>query len=89
VPSLSSVKLSLPDAFVLNDINLLQFLWHLMAPYGTLCSERYMNFTKQYCSLRFIIFVIFCITIPQILVTKQMFSVQIYSDVRDGFVGRS
>lgn len=68
-------------------------LWHLMAilvaPYGTLCSERYLNFTKQYSSLRFIIFIIFCIALPQILGTKQLFSVQMYFDARDGVVGRS
>jgi len=39
----------------------------LMAPYGTLCSEKYLNFTKQFSSQRFIIFVIFCIAISQIL----------------------
>ena len=38
-----------------------------MAPYGTLCSEKYLNFTKQFSSQRFIIFVIFCIAISQIL----------------------
>jgi len=30
----------------------------LMAPYGNLCSEKYLNFTEQYSSPRFVIFVL-------------------------------
>ena len=70
-------------------------LWHILLPCGTLCyliapyaPKKYLNFTKMYSSLRFIIFGIF-VLLFQNSWDQTCFALKMYFSVRDGDVGRS